>query len=85
MSWSRVSGSTDAEPSLPTDGFELYLAVKGMDSRAAVWFVDGHLYVVVRGSDNGIYYTYRIRPSTYAPWDILGGATFSALSAHDQH
>jgi len=52
---------------------------------AAIRLVGGHLYVIVRGSDNRIYYTYRTRPNTYAPWSILGDATFSAPSAHDQH
>lgn len=41
VSWSMVSGFTDAEPSLATDGSKLYLSVKGLDSRIYVKTWDG--------------------------------------------
>jgi hypothetical protein len=37
VSWSKLSGSTDAEPSLATDGSRLYLVVKGYGSVGAVY------------------------------------------------
>jgi hypothetical protein len=107
VSWSKLSGSTDAEPSLVTDGSKLYLAVKGLDSRiyvntwagswsgweriptgstpsgpaAAIWFVDGNLYIIVRGGNNQIYYTMRIGYNSYTSWRVLGGTTPSSPSA----
>jgi len=36
VTWAPVSGSTDVEPSLATDGSRLYLSVKGLDYRVYV-------------------------------------------------
>jgi hypothetical protein len=104
VTWAPVSGSTDVEPSLATDGSRLYLSVKGLDYRvyvrvwsgswsgwervptgstpsspAAVW--SGSLFIVVRGGNNAIYYTYRLGANSYASWSLLGGSTPSAPSA----
>jgi hypothetical protein len=37
VTWAPVSGSTDAEPSLATDGSRLYLVVKGYGSVGSVY------------------------------------------------
>jgi len=109
VTWAPVSGSTDSEPSLATDGSRLYLVVKGYGTvgavyvnvwsgswsgweriptgstpsgpAAAIWFVDGNLYIIVRGGNNQIYYTMRTGYNSYTSWSVLGGTTPSSPSA----